>query len=552
MECNEAVFSENVLEYFVGSYRGEEYIREVYNPDCYIPIDTMQGVIYQNVQSVSSEVIQKYGFSAIPNVYGLMSEEALQASGVLRIRRQPYLDLYGQGVLIAFVDTGIDYTHEAFIQADGTSRILSIWDQTVEEGEGTGRFPYGAVYSKAQIDQALAADDPFEIVPSRDEIGHGTFLAGVAAGNENRSREFSGVAPLSRIIMVKCKQAKQSYRNYYGIPRDVPAFQENDIMAGIAYVLSISKRENQPIIICLGMGTSMGNHNGSTNLGQYLTRYLSVAGIGIITCVGNEGNTRHHHRITRREEIISISVEHSLSGFMTQLWWQTPGTLSLDVISPSGEVSGNVQAVSGMRNQYRFTPEGTIVEIYFGVAQELTREQVVVFRFLYPRQGIWKIRTRFERANTNFSIWLPIRQFLEQEVVFLEPDPNMTITNPGTTNNATTASAYDVRDNSLYLQAGRGFTPNGIIKPEVVAPGVDITGPYPRGRYGMMTGSSVAAAFTAGIGALFMQQHAFEGANSNTLREALIRGAVPRGEPYPNEEWGFGIVDAYESITTSI
>ena len=551
MECNEAVFSEDVLEYFVGSYRGEEYIREVYNPDCYIRIDIMQGVIYQRVQRVTSEVIQKYGFSAIPNVYGLMSEEALEASGVLRIRRQPYLDLYGQGILIAFVDTGIDYTHEAFIRADGLSRIVSIWDQTVEEGEGTGAFPYGRVYSQEQINQALASDAPFEIVPSRDEIGHGTFLAGVAAGNENRSREFSGVAPLSRIIMVKCKQAKQSYRDYYGIPRDVPAFQENDIMAGIAYALSVSERENQPIIICIGMGTSMGNHNGSTNLGQYLTRYLSVPGIGIITCVGNEGNARHHHRITRREEVISISVERSLPGFMAQLWWQTPGTLNLDVISPSGEVFANVQAVSGMRSGYRFTPEGTSVEIYFGVAQELTREQVVVFRFLFPRQGIWKIRTRFERANTNFSIWLPIREFLEHEVVFLEPDPNMTITNPGTTSNATTVSAYDVRDNSLYLQAGRGFTPGGVIKPEVVAPGVDITGPYPQGRYGLMTGTSVSAAFTAGIGALFMQQHAYEGANSNTLREALIRGAVPRGEPYPNEEWGYGVVNAYVSITTS-
>ena len=231
MQCREAVFSEDVLEYFVGNYRGEQYVQEVYNPDCYIPIDNWQGVIYQKVQNVNSEVIQRYGFSAIPNVYGLMDEEALEASGVLRIRRQPYLDIYGQGVLIGFVDTGIDYTHEAFISADGTSRIVSIWDQTVEDGVGTKTFPYGRVYSQEQLNQALSSDNPFELVPTQDEVGHGTFLAGVAAGNENRSRGISGVAPLSRIVMVKCKQAKQSYRDYYGIPRDVPAFQENDIMA---------------------------------------------------------------------------------------------------------------------------------------------------------------------------------------------------------------------------------------------------------------------------------------------------------------------------------
>ena len=191
---------------------------------------------------------------------------------------------------------------------------------------------------------------------------------------------------------------------------------------------------------------------------------------------------------------------------------------------------------------------GTTVELYFGVSQELTREQVVVFRFLSPKQGIWKVRTRFEYSNSNFSMWLPIRQFLEEEVVFLESEPNMTITNPGNTTNVITISAYDVRDGALYLQASRGFTPNGIVKPEVVAPGVEVLGPYPRGRYGTMSGTSVSAAFAAGIGAMFMQQYAGEGANSNSLREAFIRGAVPRGEPYPNEEWGFGIVNVYRSL----
>lgn len=413
---------------------------------------------------------------------------------------------------------------------------------------GTRTFPYGRVYSQEQLNQALSSDNPFELVPTQDEVGHGTFLAGVAAGNENRSQGLSGVAPLSRIVMVKCKQAKQSYRDYYGIPRDVPAFQENDIMAGVAYILSVAEQEMQPVIVCIGLGTSMGNHNGSTNLGRFLNRYLSLSGIGIITCAGNEGNARHHHLITEKEETININVERSLSAFTSQLWWRTPGRLNFDIISPSGEVFGNIQAVSGIRQQHRFTPEGTTVELYFGVSQELTREQVVVFRFQSAKQGIWKVRTRFEYSNSNFSMWLPIRQFLEEEVVFLESEPNMTITNPGNTSNVITVSAYDVRDGALYLQASRGFTPNGIVKPEVVAPGVEVLGPYPRGRYGTMSGTSVSAAFAAGIGAMFMQQYASEGANSNSLREAFIRGAIPRGEPYPNEEWGFGIVNVYRSL----
>lgn len=549
MACNEIVYDEDVLEYFVPSYRGETYIREYFNPDCYFPIDEIQGVIYQRVQQVSGEVIEKYGFSAIPNLYGLMSEEALEASGVLRIRRQPYLDLFGQGVLIGFVDTGIDFTHEAFIAADGTSRIVSIWDQTIESGEGTAAFSYGEEYSQEQINQALASEDPFGIIPSRDEVGHGTFLAGVAAGNENRGEEFSGVAPLARIIAVKCKQAKQSYRDYYGVPYHVQAFQENDIMAGLAYILAVANRENQPVVLCIGLGSNMGNHNGGSSLGQYLTRYGSIYGVGIIACAGNGGNARHHYLVTQEDETVSISVERSMKGFMTQLWWQTPGNLNIDVISPSGEVFGNIQAVSGVRREFRFNPEGTVVEMYFGVSQSLTNEQVVVFRFSSVRQGIWKIRIRTNKANSNYSLWLPIRQFLEHNVYFLGANPNTTITNPGTTGAIVTTTAYNVKDGALYFQASRGFTPNGLIKPDVAAPGVDIVGTFPGNRYGTMTGSSVSAAFATGIGALFMQQYGGSDVNSNTIRELFVRGAIPRGMPYPNEEWGFGIVNAYQSIT---
>ena len=500
MQCREAVFAEDVLIYVVDNYRGEGYVREVYNPDCYIRLDDRQAIIYQQVQNVNGEAIQKYGFSAIPNVFGLMSEEALEASGVLRIRRQPSLDLYGQGVLIGIVDTGIDFTHKAFVAADGTSRIVSIWDQSVEEGVGNEKFPYGRMYSREQLNQALSSENPFEIVPSQDEIGHGTFMAGVAAGNENRAEEFSGVAPLSELVVVKCRQANESYRNYYRIPSDVPAYLESDVMTGLAYLLSVAAQERKPIILCLGMGSSMGNHNGSTALGVYLNRYLSVGSVAIVTCVGNEGNTRHHHTIRRKEDTIDISVSANMNGFMGQLWWQTPGSLSVDVISPSGET-------------------------------------------------IRKVRTQFDYEVPNFSMWLPIQQFLEKEVVFLDPDPDMTATNPSTTPFVTGVSAYDVRDGALYLQSGRGFTPFGYIKPEVVAPGVELTGTYPGNRYGTMTGTSVAAAFVAGISALFMQEYADDGANSNTVREALIRGAVPRGEPYPNTEWGYGIVDAYRSIT---
>ena len=549
MTCKEAVYSENVLDYIISNYRGEGYVRAYYNPDCYMAYDNIQAVIYQEIQQINSENIEKYGFSAIPNVYGLMSEEALEDSGVLRIRRQPYLDLYGQGILIGIVDTGIDFTHEAFINADNTTRIVSLWDQTILEGDGTEQFPYGRVYGREEINQALGEENPQSLIQSRDEIGHGTFLAGVAAGNENEREEFSGVAPLAELVIVKCKQAKNSYREYYGIPGDVPAFQENDIMAGVAYVLDVARRERRPVAICVGMGTNMCTHDGDSNLPVFMDRYTAVQDVAMVACAGNEGNARHHHHITRREESIGIDVEGDLDGFMSQLWWQTPGNLTLSITSPSGDTLTDVRAVSGTRRRKVFVQENTAVELYFGIAQEQTRSQVVVFRFISPKAGVWKVNVSFTHANVDFHMWLPIRQFLSSEVFFLEPEPDVTICNPGSGRNLIAVSAYNTANDALYLQASRGFTPSGNVKPEVVAPGVNLTGPYPRGMYGTMTGTSVAAALTTGISALCMQRYSAYSISGISVKEVLIRGAVPRGIPYPNTEWGYGMVDAYASVT---
>ena len=550
MDCSEAIYSENALDYIVGNYRGEEFVNEMYDPDCYIALDNMLALIYKETEDSDSDAVKKYGFAAIPNVYGLMSTEALEESGVLRLRRQPELDLYGQGVLIGFVDTGIDFTHPAFVREDNSSKIIALWDQTLAGG-GDGPFPYGSFFERDALNEALASEDPFAIVPSRDENGHGTFLAGVAAGNENRALQFSGVAPLAELVIVKCKQAKQVYRDYYRIPEKVDAYQENDIIAGIAFILEIARREGRQAVVCLGMGTNMGSHSGGSYLSLFMERYTSVVGTGMVACIGNEGNARHHHLIRSSEETINIDVEKRLNGFMAQLWWRTPGNISLDIISPSGQTETGFLAVPGERKTYYFRSENTTVEVHDSIPQEFTREQVIVFRFLSPGAGIWKVRVHADYEYPYYHMWLPIRQFLSSEVVFLEPDPDTTLSSASSGDNVVTVSAYDVIEDSLYLQAGRGFTSSDDVKPEVVAPGVNIMGTYPMGRYGAMTGTGVAAAFAAGVGALFMQYYADYNIGGIALREIFIRGASKRGDPYPNTEWGFGILDAYRSLIGS-
>lgn len=548
MTCREAVYSENVLDYIVSSYRGEVNIGDEYAPVCVSEIDVLRSVVYLQNDKVNSESISQLGYGAIPYVYGLMSEEALEASGVLKIRRQPYLDLYGQDILVGVVDTGIDFTHKAFINADNTTRIFSIWDQTIREGEDAEGFPYGREFTEEEINLALADEEPLSLIPTRDDNGHGTFLAGIAAGNEIQEEEFSGVAPLSQLVVVKCKEAKSSYREFFRVPSGVPCYQENDIMNGIAYILRIARRVNKQVVICIGMGTNLGNHDGGTALCSMIDFMNMFQGVCIVTCAGNEGNARHHYYITQEYEEIAINVEASSQGFVSELWWRTPGDLQFDVVSPGGNTLGIIEAAAFVRERRQFVVENSIVEVIGGEVQEQSRDQVILFRFENSKAGVWKIRVYSSGTEIKYHMWLPIRQFLSAETYFVRPEPYVTLCEPGNNRRGVTVSAYNSVDGAFFLQASRGFTVSGVVKPDVTAPGVNVYGPMPKNNFGRMTGTSVSAALTTGIAALFMQQYADYLISGNTVRELLIRGAERRGEEFPSREWGYGTVNAYESL----
>lgn len=549
MTCREAIYSENVLDYIVTTYGGVPGILNRYDPVCVEELDNSRAAIYRQVEKIDSESIGQFGYGAIPHVYGLMAEEALEAAGVLKIRRQPYLDLYGQGIMIGIVDTGIDITNRAFLNADNTTRIHSIWDQSIREGGEVEGFRYGREFLADEINAALAEEQPGAFLPTRDENGHGTFLAGVAAGNELAEEEFSGVAPLASIVVVKCKEAKNSYREFYRVPSGVPCYQENDIMAGISYILRVARREGKQVAICVGMGTNLGNHKGETPLCNMIDYFNSLPGVCIVTCAGNEGNARHHYYVTSEYEEIDVHVETDSHGFVAELWWQTPGTLQFDVVSPSGNTLGITRASAFLRERRLFVLENTVLEVLGSEIQEQGRDQVVMFRFENSKSGIWKIRVYTTGEAVRYHMWLPIRSFLVGETYFVRPDPDVTICEPGNARRGITMTAYNPVDEALYLQASRGFAANGVIKPDVTAPGVNVSGPAPGGRIRSMTGSSVAAALSTGIAALFMQQYEDFIISGNSVRELLIRGAQRRGEEYPNREWGYGTINAYNSIS---
>lgn len=430
-------------------------------------------------------------------------------------------------------------------------------------------FLYGTEYTSEDINRALQTENPWEIVPSRDQEGHGTFLAGVACGNEDAEREFSGVAPLAAISVVKCKQAKENLRAYYGISTDEACFMENDIMLGIRYLARIAYVTKRPMVVCLGVGTSMGSHYRGGPLGELLQNYGDLRGFIVVTAGGNEGNTSHHYhseRLPAQEDTeVELRVGEREQGFTTELWCDAPGLCSVALISPSGEYSGRTYPRIGEKREIRFLLENTTVNIEYLLVSFESGDECVRIRFHNPEVGIWRIRVFNETdLPSQFDMWLPIQNFLSQGTYFLRPDPDITLCEPSNNAQIITASYYNGANRSVVVDASRGYNRRGEIKPDIAAPGVQIYGPLPRqgdffpqdeeerfasARYGYRSGSSTAAAVTAGAGILMAEWGLLKGNDPNLdsvgVQKYLIRGANRTGRSFPNREWGYGTLDLY-------
>ncbi len=570
--CHVAIYSEDYLDYLV-EYLGEElgWTSGLEGFACEQIVSGRFAVLHEQGQSYTSRSLSE--LKIIPHCYGLLSSaEVLEASGVSKIQRNPNLSYYGNGIIVGFVDTGIDYAHPAFIGSDGRSRILGIWDQTVREpGEGLQPpegFAYGVEYSQDRINEALESDDPQEIVPLRDTNGHGTFLAGVACGNQVEEKDFSGIAPLASICMVKCKEAKQNLKDYYFISGDSPCYAENDIMLAIAYLIEKARTYRMPLVVCIGMGTNQGAHLRGGVLGEFLQAYGDYRGVFMVAAGGNEGNASHHYRSASLEVGANVEIELKVgadeAGFTAELWTDATNLYSVALISPDGEYSGKTQARLGERRRVNFLFEKTVVYIEYLLISHESGDECIRLRFRSPAEGVWRIRVFNENNySTRFDIWLPIRNFIGRDTYFLRPDPETTLCDPSNNHGVISCTYYNSYTDSVVAESSRGFTRNGGIKPDFAAPGVDVFGTLPfigdypatqqerekSARYGYRTGSSQAAAVTAGIVAI-LAEWALVDENDLSLdtvkaQKYLIRGANRSGISVPNQTWGNGTLDIY-------
>ena len=341
-------------------------------------------------------------------------------------------------------------------------------------------------------------------------------------------------------------------------------------MLGIQFLNLSARRARKPLVICIGMGTNQGGHNGGGYLGSYLRLSGDFRGEAVVTAGGNEGNASHHYRSEIIEPLQEVEVEiragEREEGFTLELWSNAPELYSVGVVSPSGEYSGKTQARLWERREIRFLFEGTVVNIDYLLLSRESGDECIQIRFQNPASGIWRLRVFNETdIRGRFDIWLPIRNFTEEGTYFLQPEPDVTLCEPANNSGIISVSYYNSANRSIVVDASRGFTRGGAIKPDIAAPGERVYGPLPqRGdsytpdlqermetvRYGYRSGSSMSAAVTAGVCALLMEwglvRRNDPTMDSIVIQKYLIRGADRSNGNFPNRQWGYGTLDIYE------
>ena len=473
-------------------------------------------------------------------------------------------ELTGQGTLVGIIDSGIDYAHPDFRSSDGKTRIVALWDQTVPSDTvsdvrnpsttltSPSGYAFGTLFSPNIINRALdmnTVQERFSICPSRDLSGHGTHVAGIAAGNGRASDGvYRGVAYEADLLIVKL-----------GTPGPNSFPSTSLLMMGIDFCVRESLKRNQPLALNLSFGNTYGSHSGSSLLETYLDSVSELGRISIVVGSGNEGASGGHiggYLTQTQPETIEFSISDFTTNLNIQLWKNYWDEFTVSLIPPVGS-SVTLPSEPG---SWRYSFGETEVYSYNGEPTPYSPFQEIYLDFLpadtYLSAGVWALRLIPQNLRSGlWDMWMPASSIRNETTTFLRPDPYTTLTIPSTSTRAITVGAYDSRQNTLAAFSGRGFTWNNqFVKPDLVAPGVDIISCAPGGRYESRTGTSMATPFVTGTVSLLMQWGILEENDlflyGEKMRAYLINGArpLPGFDRYPNPQIGWGALCALNSL----
>ncbi|MGL5151910.1 MAG: S8 family peptidase [Clostridium sp.] len=524
-----------------------------------IKIDDNYAIVYtpfNKILDIEKYITGLYGVMN-PTIYTLNDLTPIEATNAPALLVNPYLNLNGKGTLIGIVDTGIDYTNQEFIKEDGTTRIISIWDQGVEPVDVVNGLELGVEYKMEKINEALRlkkdGGDPYTIVPVKDEIGHGTMVAGISAGR-GINPGLKGVAPQADLVIVKLQQISEPIKKIAAISKlDVPAYEEIDVVVGVRYLSKIAKDLKRPITIIIPLGSNNGGHDGTSVLEDQIDTTSKLIGSVCVTGVGNEGDTDTHTegKFDKSGDIkvIELKVGKNQKDLNFSIWCQKPDRVLISVVSPSGEVVNKLQPKMDKYESYKFIYEGTKMYVKYILPDSINGDEIINLRFNGLREGIWQIRVHGEYVvDGRYWSWLPQRKLLDDETKFLNPSQYTTLMLPCTSEQVIATAYYNQSNNATVIESGRGYSRDNSITPSISTGGINAPIIRPGGQIGVSSGSSVATAVLGGVCSLLLQWGIVDGnlpkMYAVAIKSYIIRGARKRsGDIYPNKEWGYGMLD---------
>ncbi|SCK04741.1 Regulatory P domain of the subtilisin-like proprotein convertases and other proteases [uncultured Clostridium sp.] len=492
-------------------------------------------------------------------LYTLQEISAIEASGAYLLDEQKNLGLTGEGVVVGIIDTGIDYLNEEFMDDEGNTRISFIWDQTIDIDVTKGRpVPFGGLYIRDDINKAIAAkrngENPYDIVPSKDVIGHGTSMAGIV-GARGKNPKIKGIAPDCEFAVIKLAQAVGfKARNGYGADRVM--YGSPVIFSAIGILEEYLKSQKKPLVILLPLGTNSGNHKGEHMLDDYIQSITSNIGIAVVSGTGNEAiENGHVSGIMQNkgdEEVVDIIIAKEQKDFFMEVWVDLPNIAEVSLISPSGQSTDFIQVALNVEAGYAFTFEKTKAVIYYYIPERYSGDELIRIYFDNITPGIWRVALKLKLGEfATYNMWMMQKDLIHPGTRFSPSNPYGTVTIPGDSTFVITVAAYNQNNNNLLAYSGTAFKNDIDDKIDFAAGGVNTLTVGLNDTVRVINGTSLSAAIGAGACVLLFQWGIVNGnypyMYTESIKTFLNRGTVKRkGDKYPNPHLGYGIINFYE------